>query len=234
MLKERELIFDRNCHVIYSKQLRKKIIEKITLHYPEDKMEEIFTKFQLQFVDFLKDYRTDLGGKKNFHNGVCGTYDCIAVFAYYIVCKDVTSFEEIESLYGDLFIDFFKKLSFVDCNKDFYLRLMHKAFLKAEKRCEKWKDYNMQVEPFKKGEPIRYRFTACPVAEFAKEHNLIDILPALCNADYAAMEVIHARLVRTTTLGVGEYCDYTICGDKDSFLNNHEEFRDENGGRCNK
>ena len=233
-MKESELNFDRNCHVIYSKQLKNKIIKKIALHYPENEREEIFTKIQLQFVDFLRDYRTDLGGKKNFHNGLCGTYDCIAVFAYYVVCKDVTSFEEIEHLYGDLFIESFKKLSFVDCNKKFYLKLMHKTFLTAEKRCEKWKDYEMHVEPFKEKKPIRYKFTACPVAEFAKEHNLLDILPALCNADYAAMEVIHARLVRTTTLGIGDHCDYTICGDKDPFLKDHPEFRDKNGGRWNK
>ncbi len=111
---------------------------------------------------------------------------------------------------------------------------MHKTFLIAEKRCKKWKDYDMHVEPFKESEPIRYKFTACPVAEFAKEHDLLDILPALCNADYAAMELIHARLVRTTTLGIGDYCDYTICGNKDPYLKDHPEFRDENGGRWNK
>ncbi len=52
--------------------------------------------------------------------------------------------------------------------------------------------------------------------------------------DYAAMEIIHARLVRTTTLGKGAYCDYAICGDKDPYLKEHEEYRDETGGRWNK
>lgn len=118
-MKESELNFDRNCHVIYSKQLKNKIIKKIALHYPENEREEIFTKIQLQFVDFLRDYRTDLGGKKNFHNGLCGTYDCIAVFAYYVVCKDVTSFEEIEHLYGDLFIESFKNFLLLIVIKNF-------------------------------------------------------------------------------------------------------------------
>lgn len=52
--------------------------------------------------------------------------------------------------------------------------------------------------------------------------------------DYAAMEIIHARLVRTTTLGKGAYCDYAICGDKNPYLKEHEEYRDETGGRWNK
>lgn len=42
----------------------------------------MWSKVQLQFVDYLKNWRTDLGGKKNFHNGTGGTYDCIAVLSY--------------------------------------------------------------------------------------------------------------------------------------------------------
>ena len=49
-------------------------------------------------MDFLSDWRTDLGGKKNFHNGVGGTYDCIATLSYYVACKAVTSFREIEAM----------------------------------------------------------------------------------------------------------------------------------------
>ncbi len=39
-------------------------------------------------------------------------------------------------------------------------------------------------------------------------------MPALCNVDYASMEMIHARLVRKTTCVNGDVCDYAICGDK--------------------
>ncbi len=63
---------------------------------------------------------------------------------------------------------------------------------------------------------------------------MLDILPALCNIDYKAMELIHARLVRTTTLITGEYCDYAIVGDKDPYLKDREEYRDELGARKNK
>ena len=37
---------------------------------------------QQQYVTFLRDWRTDLGGSKNFHNGKGGTYDCIALMSY--------------------------------------------------------------------------------------------------------------------------------------------------------
>lgn len=32
----------------------------------------------------------------------------------------------------------------------------------------------MKVAPCQKGEPIYYEFTKCPVAEFAKEHDLLE------------------------------------------------------------
>lgn len=224
----------KNCHVIYSKRCKDLIQKAIQKHYPQDKSEEIFSLVHNQFVDWLKTYRTDLGGKKNFHNGVGGTYDCIMVFAYYVVCRKVTSFTEIEKLYEDLFMTTFKLLGFVDVNKKLFKKLMYKSFVTASKKCEKWHDYEMIVEPYKEDEPIRYRFTSCPVAQFARDHDLLDILPALCNVDYVAMETLHAKLVRTTTLCRGDYCDYTICGDKDPYLKDHPEFSDEKKGRWNK
>ena len=60
------------------------------------------------------------------------------------------------------------------------------------------------------------------------------LMPALCNVDFASMELLHARLVRTTTCVDGCRCDYTICGDKDPYLKEHPEYRDEAGFRRNK
>lgn len=233
-MREEELLFDRKCHVIYSKECKQAILKCIARHYPEEEIDGIFTQVQQQYASWLQTYRTDLGGKANFHNGVGGTYDCIAVFSYYEVCRKVTSFEEIEALYADVFLPSFEKLSFANANHPIIRQILYLAFRKAEKRCNQWGDYKMEVQPLKKGEPIRYRFTACPVAEFAKEYDLLDILPALCNVDYAAMECIKARLVRTTTLGNGTECDYAICGDQDSYLKEHEEYRDEQGYRRNR
>ena len=77
-MKDDELLFDRKSHVLYSKPCKKEIQTKIVLHYPEAERETVWEKVQRQYAVFLSDLRTDLGGKKNFHNGVGGTYDCIA------------------------------------------------------------------------------------------------------------------------------------------------------------
>lgn len=59
-------------------------------------------------------------------------------------------------------------------------------------------------------------------------------MPALCNPDYTGMELIHERLVRTTTCANGCKCDYTICGDCDEYLKAHPEYRDSAGYRRNR
>ena len=233
-MKDNELQFDRSCHVLYSKPCRKEIQQKIALHYPETERKAVWEQVQRQYADYLAGWRTDLGGKKNFHNGAGGTYDCIAIMSYYTVCKDVTSFREIEGMEENLILPSFRKLKFVDCNKPFWRKLMYKTFTRAKAGCDRWHDYEMHVAPYEEGKPIYYEFTACPAAEFAKQYGLTEIMPALCNVDYVSMELIHAKLVRTTTCADGCKCDYTVCGDKDPCCKAHPEYRDEAGYRRNK
>ena len=95
-MKDNELQIDRKSHVLYSKPCKKEIRAKIALHYPEAERETIWEKVQRQYVDFLSDWRTDLGGKRNFHNGVGGTYDCIAILSYYVVCFAASTFRDNE------------------------------------------------------------------------------------------------------------------------------------------
>ena len=233
-MKDKKLLFDRKCHVLYSKPCKKEILAKIALHYPETEREAVWERVQLRYAELLADWRTDLGGKKNFHNGVGGTYDCIAIMSYYAVCKAATSFREIEEMDENLILPAFRKLRFVDINKPFWKKLMYRAFTTAKKRCDAWHDYEMAVAPYETDKPIYYEFTSCPAAEFAKQFGFTDIMPALCNVDYASMELLHARLVRTTTCVDGCKCDYAICGDQDPYLKEHPEYRDEAGFRRNK
>ena len=149
-MKDSELQIDRNCHVLYSKPCKKEILAKITLHYPEVEREAVWEQVQLRYAELLSKWRTDLGGKKNFHNGVGGTYDCIAIMSYYVGCKAITSFREIEEMEEKLILPTFRKLKFVDCNKPFWRKLMYKAFVRAKSGCDKWHDYEMTVAPYEK------------------------------------------------------------------------------------
>ena len=234
-MKDNALPIDHSCHVLYSGPCKKQIRAKIALHYPVEQREAVWERVQRQYAAFLADWRTDLGGKKNSHNGTGGTYDGIALLAYYVVCKPVTSLAELEEMEGALILPAFRILSkFVDCNKPLFRKLMHKSFRKAGVGCAAWHDYEMQVAPLEPGKPIYYEFTACPLAEFARQYGLLEAMPALCNPDYTAMELLHAKLVRTTTCANGSKCDYAIYGDKDPALKAHPEYRDERGYRRNR
>ena len=136
-MKDSELQFDRTCHVLYSKPCKKEILAKIALHYPEAEREAVWEKVQRQYVAFLSDWRTDLGGKKNFHNGAGGTYDCIAILsisktlfmlalvkysAFRVGCRFrnflfLGRFRFVKRLLAvvvSLFVNFFHQLLFVD------------------------------------------------------------------------------------------------------------------------
>ena len=233
-MKDSLLPFDRTCHVLYSKPCKRLIRQCIARHYPPERREDVWESVQLQYAQFLKDWRTDLGGKKNFHNGRGGTYDCIALMSCYVVCKDAVTLAEIEEMEGALFLPAFRMLRFVNVNRPFWKKLLHRSFMTAKARCDQWNDYKMNVAPYDENGPIYYEFTACPVADFARQFDLLDVMPALCNPDYTGMALLHARLIRTTTCANGCKCDYTICGDCDAYCANHPEYRDEAGYRRNK
>ena len=218
-MKDKELNFDRTKHALYTKACKKQIQKMIALHYPPPTREEMWTRIQTRFADSLRKWDVDLGGEKNFHNGRGGTYDCIALMLYYAVCRSVTSLEEIEETEKALVLPSFRALRFVDANKPFFKKLIYRAFVNAKKQCDKWGDYEMNVAPFDKNEPIYYEFLRCPAAEFAKAFGLCEVMPALCNVDYAAIAQIHGRLERKSTCVYGNVCDYTIYGDREPTKN---------------
>ena len=141
-MKDSELQIDRSCHVLYSTPCKKEILAKITLHYPEVEREVVWEQVQLRYAELLSKWRTDLGGKKNFHNGVGGTYDCIAIMCFYDVCRDVVTFREMEEIEENLILPSFRKLRFVDINKPFWKKLMYRAFSTAQKHCDTWHDWD--------------------------------------------------------------------------------------------
>ena len=81
----------------------------------------------------------------------------------------------------------------------------------------------------KEKEIIRYSFTQCPNAEFARRHHMEDVLPVLCNCDHLAMKAIHAVLIRKGTCVTSDCCDYCIAGDRDPIAAEYALVKAENG-----
>ena len=76
---------------------------------------------------------------------------------------------------------------------------------------------------------IRYSFTQCPNAEFAKRHHMEDVLPVMCNCDHLAMQKLHACLIREGTCLESPCCDYCIVGDRNPIAQKYELVKKENG-----
>lgn len=121
-----------------------------------------------------------------------------------------------------------------NANSSFALRLMNMIFMMTADKDRKVLEntphgYIMKVEPYDKNTGIHYRFEQCPIAEFAKAHNYLDLMPAFCNGDYPAMELIHAGLIRKHICVNSDVCDYWIVGDKSPYLTRHIRKKDEKG-----
>ena len=85
-------------------------------------------------------------------------------------------------------------------------------------------------EPYDKEiHAARYHFTQCPDAEFAKKHNLLHVLPFMCNSDFFGIEQLHGTLIRCGTCGNSDICDYCVVGDKNSLAREYEIITDEGG-----
>ena len=136
---------------------------------------------------------------------------------------------------NEIFLPAFEKLSKIaNANKNFTMCIMQVAFEMTAK--SKYNDdpeqptgYIMKVEPRNRETGIHYRFERCPIAEFAKQNGYLDVMPALCNGDYPAMELLHAALIRRHTCANSDICDYWIVGDESSYAKEHPKKVDEAG-----
>ena len=225
---------DLEKHVMYSPLMEKIVKEHLQKKYQESEVGLMWEKVQRQYADFLKDLPY-LGGRKNTHNGTGGTYDCIMIFAYYEALEHEPGMDELYDMNCEAFLTGFKSLEKIaNANRGFVKRILHMAFkatAKSKYNCDPNQPtgYIMKVAPYDKSVGPRYFFERCPIAEFAKEHGYLDIMPAFCNSDYPAMDMIHGHLIRKYTCANADICDYWIVGDESEIAKEHPRKTDDKG-----
>lgn len=231
-MKEKELEFDRKRHACYSKKVKRIIQDHLRKKFSDIEAKRLWENIQLKYVEYLTDLPY-LGGPKDSHNGAGGTYDCIVLFAYYEVLERKPSLEEIYEMNNELLLPSFEMLGKVfNMNHNWQLKLLNKVFeITAKNDQQKGKNYPsgyiMRMGTFDEG--IHYTFKQCPIANFAKEHQLLEMMPAICNSDYLAIGLLHAGLIRKTTCTHGEECDYWIVGNQSPYLKEHPQKKDKDG-----
>ena len=230
-MKEKDLPFDRTKHRVYTKNAKKCVQKLLRRYYDEKTAAELWEKVQLRYCEYLKD-EPALAGLRI----TTSIYDPILIFAWYAVIPDKPPLEEVQrDIYESFFGSFGLMGKVFDLNRKPDNRLASRIFQKANDiRVEEIKrfpaSFRMGYCTYdKENGVVRYSFTQCPNAEFAKRHHMEDVLPVLCNCDHLAMRAIHAALIREGTCVTSDRCDYCIVGDRNPIAADYELVRAENG-----
>ena len=230
-MKESMLPFDRSKHALYTKNAKKCVMDLLHRYYDEQTTELLWEKTQLQYCEFLKD-EPALGGVKI----TTSIYDPILIFAWYKVIPDKPALEDVQQDVFKSFMGSFETLGKVfNLNRKLDNRLAGRIFQKTSDMRIK------EIGPFpasfrigyfsydSENGIVRYNFTQCPNAEFAKRHHMEDVLPLMCNCDHLAMQKIHACLIREGTCVTADCCDYCIVGDRNPLAKEYDLIKSDNG-----
>lgn len=230
-MKEKDLPIDRSKHVIYTKKAKECVQKLLRRYYDEPTAAALWEKVQLQYAEFLKD-EPALGGVKM----TVSIYDPILIFAWYAVVPDKPPLEEVQQDVYDCFMGGFDTLGKVfDLNRKPDNRLANRIFkmtndLREKEIKEFPASFRMGSYSYDKANGVvRYCFTQCPNAEFAKRHHMESVLPVMCNCDHLAMRKLHATLIREGTCVTSDCCDYCIVGDKSPLASEYELVKNEDG-----
>ena len=227
------MTFEEITNGLYPKKYNDKIVEWLKNRYGNDEGEKIFEETKKNFLSYYEDL-PDYGGKKNGH--AMAIYGGVLVFALYRSLPDYPEIEEIQDFIQNLFMEPFVKLGKTfDLNKKMHMRLIDMVFHRVGERDRKdilsYPDGFVNIsEPYDRSNQIsRYAFTKCPNADFAKKHDLLHVLPLLCNCDYFGIEQIHGKLIRCGTCGNSDRCDYCVVGDRNLLAKEYETIKDDKG-----
>ena len=194
---------------------------------------EIWEAVSIQYKRYLEEL-PDYGGKKSSH-GVA-IYGGVLVFSLYPLLPDHPPVEELQEFVTGLFMSSFVKMGKIfNLNRSFDMWLINQVLQKIGKKDRKqYEKYPASFcnisEPYdKKNHAARYHFSQCLNAEFAKKHNLMHVLPLLCNSDYWGISQIHGTLIRCGTCGNSDKCDYCVVGSENPMAKEYEIVKDEAG-----
>ena len=211
----------------------KPVKEWLNKRYGTEQGTEIWEKTEDQYNAYLPDL-PDYGGKKNGH--AMAIYGGLLIFALYPVLPDQPPISELQDFVSDLFMGHFVKLGKIfNLNRSSNMWLINKIFKKSgdgdRRDALKYPCGFINVEePYDKENHVaRYHFTQCPNAEFAKSHDLLNVLPLMCNSDFFGIKEIHGQLIRCGTCGNSDRCDYLIVGSRNELADEYETMTDEKG-----
>ena len=177
-------------------------------------------KKTLEITQQYWDDSTYIGGKDNILAD--NLYMSEILFAAVEACDRDFPGEDITKLGDELMVDGIRKLGRVIngpklVNRHWVQTIvarMYGSYIRKAKERDWGNTWTMEVNPYGHKDGLAWRFTSCPVSEFAREHDLLPWAKYLCQMDHRMAEAAGCRLLREHTLVAGDdECDYWIVGD---------------------
>lgn len=207
----------------FLKSFKKDILNHAKNKYGSEKANEIWVKTEKLYYKFAAEVPY-IGGKRNIlsHN----LYQALVLFAYYEATGRDLSVDEMDAAIDQAFCESHRYLGrFINFNKlgKPVIWLLYKWIESIKKKSDKYRGnkwnntWGIEVNPNKHKKGVAMTLVGCPIADFAKEHGYLDIMPVLCKTDHTTVEMLHGKLIRHHTVAEGyDKCDYWIIGDKDT------------------
>lgn len=161
-------------------------------------------------------------------------YQSYCMFELYEAMERKLTTEDLQELtdiyFGQSMAHMPKNLSFGTTAVKFWAGLFHKylagyaARANARKGGEWSNTWGVKVNPDGRETGLAFNLAGCPLADFARKHDMMNILPFLCNIDHRTAEAFGMKLFRDKTVSNGDSeCVYWIVSQKskeaDSFVN---------------
>ena len=203
----------------YIRKLKPVLMKYLTERFGAAKGDSLWQK-TLEIAQTYWDETTYIGGRENILAD--NLYMSEILFATVEACDRDFPGEDILRLGDALMVSKIRKIGKVIngpklVNKRWVQRFVEHMYGSYIKKCDArdWGNtWAMEVNPYGHVEGIAWRFTSCPLAKFAKEHNMLPWAKYLCQMDHRMAEAAGCRLIRKHTIVAGDdECDYWIIGE---------------------
>ena len=195
----------------------------LTRHYGADLSGRMIRDMEPIYDRFLAE-TPSIGGRKNTTSKNMDM--ALPFFALYEASGRTLSGKIIEEMIDQIMVAKYRKIGrWIDMNKldrPWFRSLVYSMARKVadKNNAHKGKDWNniwgIQINPEGYDHGLAMTLVGCPLADFAKSHGYLEIIPCLCRSDIQSAAALHARLIRHHTVAQGyETCDYWYVGDRD-------------------
>jgi hypothetical protein len=208
----------------YLKLFKKSVMIVLKNNYGEKRAVDIWNQTEKIYDKFLNE-TPSIGGRENLmsHN----LYGALLVFAVYEAIGEDLTGEEIQEYIDVLFTNKFKRIGkiihigFLTHNP--VKKLVYAYFGSYKKKADKYKGgkwnntWGIELNPEGHKKGVAITLVGCPIADFAKKHGYLHLMPYMCKSDYIVAKSLHGKLIRNHTVAEGHTtCDYWYLGNNEA------------------